>query len=161
MKTSSQCCRLIVEKDIARKGSANMKLHTHTVVISCVAICVVLLGGLFTPLLAHHSMAMFDLEKTITIEGTVTEVVWGNPHTLFFIDAKDPSDANSPVKNWNLEFPSPASMAPRGFKADTVKVGDKITVTGNPRKDGKLNILVLTVVDASGKSYAIKDPVKE
>jgi len=115
--------------------------------------------GVVLPVFAHHSTAQFDTEKTITLEGTVTDIVWGNPHTLIFMDAKDPEAANSPVKNWNLELPSPGAMAAKGFKSDTVKAGDKITVICNPRKDGKPNVLVLTLTDAAGKTYVLKEPV--
>jgi hypothetical protein len=121
------------------------------------AVLTVLLLGVIAPLQAHHSMAMFDLDKTITLEGTVTEVAWGNPHTIFLCDANEPGVENSPVRNWTLEAPSPSVLVSKGMKPDTIKVGDKIGLTGNPRKDGKAVLLVQTVTDATGKKYAIKD----
>jgi Family of unknown function (DUF6152) len=120
----------------------------------------VLLVGVTAPMFAHHSMSMFNLEKTITLQGTVTEAVWGNPHSLFSCDAKEVDADNAPVRNWSLEAPSPSVMMSKGLKADTIKVGDKITVTGNPRKDGKPSLLLLTLTDANGKRYIVKEPVQ-
>ena len=114
-----------------------------------VAVLGILLVGLATPALAHHSKSMYDLDKTITLECTVTEVAWGNPHVLYLADAKDAG--KSSVINWNLEGPSPNVLISKGVKADTLKVGDKITVTGNPRKDGKPHMLLVTLTDTSGK----------
>jgi len=102
-------------------------------------------------------MAIFDLEKTITLQGTVTEVAWGNPHTIFLCDANEVNVENSPVRNWTLEAPAPSVLASKGMKSDTVKKDDKISITGNPRKDGKPVLLVLNLTDANGKRYAIKD----
>jgi len=116
-----------------------------------------LMMGVISPIDAHHSMAMFDLEKIITIQGTVTDVAWGNPHTIFLCDANEVGVDNSPVRSWTLEGPSPSVLVSKGMKPDTIKVGDKISLTGNPRKDGKPVLLVLGLTDATGKRYAIKD----
>ncbi len=118
-----------------------------------IAMLGVLAFGLATPLFAHHSKSMYDLDKTINFECTVTEVAWGNPHVLFLADVKAPGS----VTNWNLEGPSPNVLVSKGLKADTLKVGDKITVTGNPRKDGKPHMLLVTVTDTSGKHYTLVD----
>lgn len=133
-----------------------MKHIARTRIPGCTVILLFL--GAALPVFAHHSTAQFNTGKTITLTGTVTDIVWGNPHTLVFIDAKDPDLADSPVKNWNLELPSPSAMAAKGFKSDTVKVGDKVIVLGNRSKDGKPNMLLLTITDAAGKSYALREP---
>ena len=107
---------------------------------------------------AHHSKSMYDLDKTITLECTVTEVDWGNPHVLFLADAKQVDSGKGSVTNWNLEGPSPNSLESKGLKSDTLKVGDKITVTGNPRKDGRPDLLLVGLTDASGRHYIVVEP---
>ena len=61
-----------------------------------VAAAGLLLLALVTPIVAHHSTTMFVSDKTTTLEGTMTEVAWGNPHSLFFVDAKPQFSATEP-----------------------------------------------------------------
>lgn len=107
---------------------------------------------------AHHSQTMFDLSKTITLAGTVTEVDWANPHTLFFIDAKEVGVSDAPTINYCLEGQSPNFLMKNGegWKPNTLKVGDKITLHGNPRKDAKPTVLLLDFTAADGKHYTSK-----
>jgi hypothetical protein len=116
-----------------------------------------LLFGVTASIFAHHSRSMYDLDKTITLECTITEVDWGNPHVLVLGDAKEDGSGKASVTNWNLEGPSPNTLESKGLKADTVKVGDKIIVAGHPRKDGRPHMLVISVTDVNGKHYAIGD----
>jgi len=104
---------------------------------------------------AHHSKSMYDLDKTITLEGIIKEVDWGNPHVLFLADAKQVDSNKGSITSWDLEGPSPNSLESKGVKSDTLKVGDKVTVTGNPRKDGRPHLLLLGITDASGKRYVV------
>ncbi len=84
--------------------------------------------------LAHHSFsAMFDGSKSVTLEGTVTKVEWANPHVYFYIDVKD---ADGKTENWACETAGPNSLIRRGWKRDSLKVGDKIVVRGYPAKNG-------------------------
>jgi len=87
------------------------------------AIAFVLAG---TPALAHHSFdAEYDANKTATISGFVTKVDWQNPHAFVYIDAKDTSGA---VKSFRVELGPPYALVRGGWKKDTVKIGDKVTV---------------------------------
>ena len=114
------------------------------------------------PLFAHHSQAMFDLTKTVTIEGTVSEVDWANPHVWFYVDGSRVGVANDPVQHWALEGQSPGFLTSNGegWQRDTLKVGDKISATGNARKDGKPSMLLLTLTVANGKKFTSKSPFK-
>lgn len=114
-----------------------------------------LLFGVTASIFAHHSRSMYDLDKTITLECTITEVDWGNPHVLLLGDAKEDGSGKTAATNWNLEGPSPNTLESKGLKADTLKVGDKIIVTGNPRKDGRPHLLLVSLTDVSGKHYTI------
>ena len=80
------------------------------------------------PLLAHHSFdAEFDANKTQTLSGVVTKVDWVNPHAYIFFNVKDESGM---TKELRFELGPPYALTRGGWKRDTVKIGDKITVEG-------------------------------
>jgi len=83
---------------------------------------------------AHHSFAMFDHEKKITISGTLKEFEWTNPHCWLHVAAADP--ATGKTVDWSFEMGSIGQIAAQGWKADSVKAGDAITVEAYPMKDG-------------------------
>ncbi|HYR83072.1 MAG TPA: DUF6152 family protein [Terriglobia bacterium] len=84
--------------------------------------------------LAHHSFSMFDHEKTITVSGTLKEFEWTNPHCWLHVSVVDATTGRS--LDWAFEMGSVGQVAAQGWKAETVKPGDKITVEGHPMKDG-------------------------
>jgi hypothetical protein len=108
------------------------------------------------PVLAHHSTAMFVLDQEITIEGTVTEMAWANPHSIFFLDAKPVDQPTVAVKNWSVETPSPAQLTRMGWQKDTIALGDKVKVRGFARKDGKAQILFIELTDDKGHHFSTK-----
>jgi hypothetical protein len=80
------------------------------------------------PAAAHHSFeAEYDGNRTATLTGIVTKVDWVNPHAYIFINFKDEAGA---VKDMRLELGPPYALVRGGWKKDTVKIGDKITVEG-------------------------------
>jgi uncharacterized protein DUF6152 len=93
--------------------------------------------GLFifaVPVLAHHSFAAeYDASKPIKITGTVTKVEWMNPHGRFYVDVKDD---NGKVTNWNFELGAIPVLLKQGWKKDSLKAGDQVTVEGSLAKDG-------------------------
>jgi hypothetical protein len=104
-----------------------------------------------TPLFAHHSTARYDLSKTVVVQGTVTEVLWQNPHIILVMnDTKGQEQA--------FEAPSPVYIVNSGWMKDTIKPGDKVTVKGNPAKNGELPMYLVTVTLANGKEYSPKNP---
>lgn len=77
---------------------------------------------------AHHSFgAEFDRDQPIEITGTVTNVEWMNPHARFYVDAVD---ENGETVNWDFELGSPNGLMRQGWRRDTLKPGDIVTVTG-------------------------------
>jgi len=85
--------------------------------------------------LLHHSFgAEYDVNRPITLTGTLTSIEWTNPHTHFYLDVKD--DRGN-VVNWKFEGYNPSVLARTGWKKDvTMKVGDTITVSGWRARDG-------------------------
>ena len=89
-------------------------------------IAVVLMLMAVKPIVAHHSFdAEYDSKKTTTISGYVTKLDWVNPHAFVFIDTKDETGV---VKNFKVEMGPPYALTRGGWKRDSVKIGDKITV---------------------------------
>ena len=86
------------------------------------------------PAAAHHSFAMFDHDKMITVSGTLTEFEWTNPHCWLHIAVADA--ATGKTADWAFEMGSIGQVAAQGWKADTVKPGEKITIEAHPMKDG-------------------------
>ena len=115
---------------------------------------VCLLAGGKTSLLAHHSMAGFDANKEVTIEGTVTQVNWTNPHSLFYVQGKVVGAPDAPPRKWVFEGPTPAGLMKTGWTKETLSVGDKITAVGNPSRGGSAFALLKEVVTAAGKRLA-------
>jgi uncharacterized protein DUF6152 len=85
------------------------------------------------PAFAHHSFAMFERDKTISITGVVKEYEWTNPHVWIHIMAPD---ASGTPREWGFEMQSIAQDSRAGWRKDTVKPGDKVTVEYHPLKDG-------------------------
>ena len=80
------------------------------------------------PVLAHHSFAVqYDAKKPVQLKGVVTKVEWTNPHARFYVDVKDEKGA---VRNWNFEMASPNVLIRNGWKPNSMKIGDEITVSG-------------------------------
>jgi hypothetical protein len=81
-----------------------------------------------TAVFAHHSFqAEFDESQPVTITGTVTKVTWKNPHVLLNVDVQERTGATT---NWELELASPNGLLRQGWKVDSVKRGDVVTVSG-------------------------------
>ena len=86
-----------------------------------------------TSLVAHHGSASFDTSKKVTLKGTVTEWIWGNPHCFLKIDAMDDTGT---VRNWALETQNPIAMTQRGWSRNAFKIGDDVTVVLEAVKNG-------------------------
>jgi len=99
--------------------------------MSLTAVAVV---ALTAPAFAHHSFAMFDASKTVTLNGTVKEFEWTNPHSWLRVNVTD-EKTGKPLL-WALELSSPARLVTMGMKSDSVHPGDQVSVTFHPMKDG-------------------------
>ncbi len=100
-------------------------------------------------LFAHHSfLAEFDPDSPIELEGTVIKVAWTNPHTYFYIEVED---ENGNFEEWALEMGSPNGLARRGWRRDTLQIGDIVSVTGTRARDGRAKANAETVMLDTGE----------
>jgi len=98
-----------------------------------ILVVAVSLIGVSEVLSAHHAGANYDREHLITLSGTVTGFVFANPHTQILFDVED---AQGNIVKWIGVGDPPGRLYKVGWTKNTIKVGDKITVTGGPRIDG-------------------------
>ncbi len=86
-----------------------------------------------SPALAHHGTSRYDLDKTITLSGTVTGFDWGNPHCLIHMDVKG---EKGEVQHWTLELASPFTMSHVGWSKDSLREGDMLVADTHPARNG-------------------------
>jgi len=113
-----------------------------------VGIAAILAAG---PAFAHHSHAMFDTDKQVTLAGTVKEFQWNNPHCWIQLLVPDPNDPNAPPVEWGVEMGAPIQLVRHGWKPSSVKPGDKITVVVNPLRDGRPAGQIVSAIGSDGK----------
>jgi hypothetical protein len=145
-------------KTILRKAAIAMRKRVLSVFAAAVGLLIVL-----TPLFAHHGTSVFDMQKTLTMKGTVTEWDWYNPHCLLQFDVKN---EGGQIVHWIAETQNPANMVNAGWGKASFKPGDEVTVTLVPAKNGqpfgRINVVVLPngrTLDAISKAI-IGDPAE-
>ena len=94
------------------------------------------LGGLMgtTPATAHHSLALFDMAKSVRLEGTVKRFDWTNPHSWIFLEVLGPEMM---AEQWTIELPAAGSLARDGWHKNYLKAGERVVLNVNPLKDGR------------------------
>src|SRR5689334_18630059 len=101
------------------------------------------------PMLAHHSFAAeYDSKKPVKISGTVTKMEWMNPHARFYVDVKG---TDGKVTNWNFELGAIPVLLKQGWRRDSLKAGDQVTVEGTLAKDGSKSANARSVVLPDGR----------
>ncbi len=108
----------------------------------------VIVIGVAAPAAAHHSPVMFDMTKTVTVEGTVVEFSWTNPHSSIQLDVPG---ANGATERWGVEMGSPNSMVRAGWKSTLLKAGDRVSVTVRPLKSGERGGMFVSIKLADGR----------
>jgi hypothetical protein len=99
-----------------------------------IAIAAGVLAGLGTAAGAHHSGAMFEPVKTITVKGVVKEFEYTNPHSWLWITVTNEDQSTT---DWGFEAEGPSTLFRNGIKKNDLRPGDKVTVTGRPMRDGR------------------------
>jgi hypothetical protein len=108
-----------------------------------------------TSALAHHSFAMFDQTKQVTLTGKVREFQWTNPHAFIHLDVAN--DAGS-VDTWQVELNSPNNLKRQGWKSTSLTPGEQVTLVLNPLKDGSKGGLFIAVTLPDGT--VLGDPTR-
>ncbi len=121
-----------------------MNTRLAAVSVATLSIAGALAGG---PALAHHSGSMFDPTKTVTVEGTVKEFQYTNPHSWLEIVVVGPD--GKPTE-WGFESEGPSTLLRAGIKAKSFMPGEKVTVVCHPMKDGRTAGSLMTVTKADG-----------
>lgn len=97
---------------------------------------------------AHHSYAMFDMTKKVTVSGTVRKFQWTNPHAYIQIVTKD---AQGRDVEWSMEMAAPMYLYARGWRPGSLKAGMKVDVIISPLRSGRPGGIVLNVIGADGR----------
>ena len=117
--------------------------------LACVGIIAALIAG---PACAHHSFAMFDSTKNVTLEGTVKGFDWTNPHMWLYVMV--PQAAGQAVE-YPLEMMAVQGAVKLGWKPDSVKPGDKVAFEFHPLRDGHPGGQLISVVLPDGKKLMV------
>ena len=112
--------------------------------------------GIAAPLSAHHSFAAhYDMQKPITVQGTILNVRLSNPHSWFYIESKD---AAGNVTKWAFEAGTPGGMIRNGYKASELPPGTAVTITGFPARNSTNVGMLRELKTAAGKTYGMFGP---
>ena len=104
--------------------------------------------ALAAPVFAHHSFAMYDHTRTITIKGEVTKFQWTNPHAYLEVDVKQ---KDGTLKHYSIEMTSINMMQRLGWRSNMIKAGDLVKVTVSPLLNGEAGGLMLDVTLPDGR----------
>ena len=120
------------------------------------ALCAIaLMMAMVAPALAHHSFAVYDHTRTLTLSGTVTKFQWTNPHGFIEMDV---AQSDGSTKHFSVELTSINMMQRVGWRSNMIKPGDKVKVVVAPLLSGEPVGLGLEVVLADGKTMALPVP---
>jgi hypothetical protein len=108
------------------------------------------------PLSAHHGSAGYDMEKQLVMKATVTDWLWANPHCFLKYDT---TDDRGDVAHWAVEVSNPVDMTRRGWSKHSLNVGDQVTVTVRPAKNGAAVGQLLKVVLPNGQTLIGWNPL--
>lgn len=97
--------------------------------------------------LAHHSVAEFDVDHPITLNATVKEVWFSNPHVRYYVVVKGEDGTE---ETWDVHGSSVTLLVRQGWTKDSIKVGDQIQISGSPNRKGLKRILIRNIVLKDG-----------
>jgi hypothetical protein len=118
--------------------------------LAVVAAFAAILIGTLASGLAHHSAAMFEEKRTVTLEGVVTKFEYTNPHSWLWVNV---TGADGKVVTWGFEAEGPSTLQRAGIRPSEFPAGTKLTITGRPMKDGRPAAIWVNAVRADGKKY--------
>lgn len=99
---------------------------------------------------AHHSAAMFDASREITLAGSVKAFQWTSPHCWIQVLVSDPEHPDAAPAEWGIEMDNPLGLSRHGWKPSSLKPGDKVVVVAHPLRGGGHGGQVVSVKMADG-----------
>ena len=121
-------------------------MNTKPLILASVGIAL-----LAAPAIGHHSHAMFDFTRTVAVEGTVSDFEWTNPHSWLRVMA---ANEQGETVEYVIEMSNPSRLFRRGWRSDTVVVGDEISVVMYPTQDGGYSGTLESIILPDGRSLA-------
>lgn len=106
------------------------------------------LGAFGLPALAHHSGAMFDTTRSVTLQGTVRAFQWTNPHSFIQLVVAGPEGP----REWSIEMGSPGQLYRNGWRPSSIRAGEQITVVLHPLRDGSSGGVFVSATAADGQT---------
>lgn len=97
---------------------------------------------------AHHSYSMFDMNKTVVLDATVSRFKWQNPHSFIEVDVA----TRGASERWSIEMTSPNNLVQEGWKRTTLKPGDKVKIHVHPLRSGARGAAYSGIVLADGST---------
>ena len=116
-------------------------MNSKTLAAAC------MLAAAASPALAHHSYQMFDTTKTITYTGTLKSFEWTNPHMWFQVVVDQPGKS---AAEFGFEAGAPTMYSTTGWRKKNIPIGDKVTVTANPLRNGDTGGSLVKIVFSNG-----------
>ena len=111
------------------------------------------------PAVAHHSFAMFDYSKSVTVEGVVKEFQWTNPHSVLYVVA-NPKPGQAP-QTWTLEMTSPGNLTRMGWNKRSLNAGDRVKVEFHQLRSGANGgSFMRAILTDTGKEVSVSDDVR-
>ena len=104
------------------------------------------------PLFAHHGNAAYETTKTVTVQGTITDFEFINPHVMAFFEAKNDKGE---IEKWQGELTSPNHLLRTGWTKETLKPGDQVTFSGLRAKSGATTLWITKIIAADGHEIAL------
>ena len=122
-------------------------------VVSAAALAALALALGASPVLAHHSFAMFDRSKEIAVTGTVKDFQYTNPHSWVIVVVPG---ADGQTVEWGFESEGPSTLLRNGVKRSSIPLGEKVTVHAYPMRDGRPAGSLISVVKADGTTISFR-----
>ena len=141
--------RSLVALSTVLRSALPLQKGKRVTTIICRWLAFVVLSSMPVWAAAHHSVAEFDLEHPITLNATVKEVWFSNPHIRYYVAVTNQDGAE---EIWDVHGSSVTSLARRGWTKDTIKVGDKIQLNGSPSRKGVKRVLIRSIVLPDGRT---------
>ena len=117
----------------------------HAIVAALLGMGMSIMGIL--PASAHHSSAAYDRDADVALTGTIKEFQYSNPHSWLIVEVVDTAGK---TVDWGFEAEGPSTLLRAGIKISSLKVGEKVSATGHPLKDGRPAALLVSVTKADG-----------